>query len=73
MVICYGCASQNLLVSSQQKLKLIVHQEEDYGDNKENTPQLEGPAAKIYNYVLGGLGEIKQKKKITSGFLERVI
>ena len=25
--------------------------------------QLEGPAAKIYNYVLGEFGEIKQKKK----------
>ena len=27
-------------------------------------PQLEGPATKIYNYVLGGFGEIKQEKKI---------
>ena len=27
-------------------------------------PQLEEPATKIYNYVQGGLGEIKQKKKI---------
>ena len=26
-------------------------------------PQLEGPAAKIYNYVPVGFGEIKQKKK----------
>ena len=26
-------------------------------------PQLEGPANKIYNYVRGGLREIKQKKK----------
>ena len=26
-------------------------------------PQLEGPATKIYNCVLGGFGEIKQKKK----------
>ena len=26
-------------------------------------PQLEGPATKIHNYVLGGCGEIKQKKK----------
>ena len=26
-------------------------------------PQLEGPATKIYNYVPGGFGEIKQKKK----------
>ena len=26
-------------------------------------PQLEGPTTKIYNYVLEGLGEKKQKKK----------
>ena len=26
-------------------------------------PQLEGPTTKIYNYVLGGLGEKKQEKK----------
>ena len=26
-------------------------------------PQLEGPATKIYNYVLVGFGEVKQKKK----------
>ena len=26
-------------------------------------PQLEGPTAKIYNYVLGGFGEKKQGKK----------
>ena len=26
-------------------------------------PQLEGPATKIYNYVPGGFGEIKQEKK----------
>ena len=26
-------------------------------------PQLEGPAAKMYNYVPGGFGEIKQEKK----------
>ena len=26
-------------------------------------PQLEGPTTKIYNYVLGGLGEKKQKKQ----------
>ena len=26
-------------------------------------PQLEGPTAKIYNYVLGGFGEKKQKRK----------
>ena len=26
-------------------------------------PQLEGPTTKIYNYVLGGLGEKKKKKK----------
>ena len=26
-------------------------------------PQLEGPTTKIYNYVLGGFGEKKQKKK----------
>ena len=26
-------------------------------------PQLEGPTTKIYNYVLGGFGERKQKKK----------
>ena len=26
-------------------------------------PQLEGLTTKIYNYVLGGLGEKKQKKK----------
>ena len=26
-------------------------------------PQLEGPATKIYHYVLGGFGEIKQKNK----------
>ena len=26
-------------------------------------PQLEGPATKIYNYVWGGVGEIKQEKK----------
>ena len=26
-------------------------------------PQLEGPATKIYNYVLGGFGGIKQEKK----------
>ena len=25
--------------------------------------QLEGPTNKIYNYVLGAFGEIKQKKK----------
>ena len=25
-------------------------------------PQLEGPATGIYSYVLGGFGEIKQKK-----------
>ena len=28
-----------------------------------HVPQLEGPATKIYNYVLGGFGEDKQKKK----------
>ena len=27
-------------------------------------PQLEGPATKIYNYVLGGFGEKKEKNKI---------
>ena len=26
-------------------------------------PQLEGPTTKIYNYVLGGFGEKKQKKR----------
>ena len=26
-------------------------------------PQLEGPATKIYNYVPGGFGKIKQGKK----------
>ena len=26
-------------------------------------PQLEGPATKIDNYVLGGFGEKKEKKK----------
>ena len=26
-------------------------------------PQLEGGATKIYNYVLGGFGEIKQEKQ----------
>ena len=26
-------------------------------------PQLEGPATKIYNYVPGGFGDIKQEKK----------
>ena len=26
-------------------------------------PQLEGPATKIHNYVLGGLGEKKQRGK----------
>ena len=26
-------------------------------------PQLEGSATKIYNYVPGGFGEIKQEKK----------
>ena len=26
-------------------------------------PQLEGPTTKIYNYVLGGFGEKKQKEK----------
>ena len=26
-------------------------------------PQLEGPTTKTYNYVLGGFGEKKQKKK----------
>ena len=26
-------------------------------------PQLEGPTTKIYNYVLGGFGEKKQKRK----------
>ena len=26
-------------------------------------PQLEGPTAKVYNYVLGGFGEKKPKKK----------
>ena len=30
---------------------------------KSDMPQLEGPATKIYNYVLGGFGEIKQKEK----------
>ena len=26
-------------------------------------PQLEGPTTRIYNYILGGLGEKKQEKK----------
>ena len=30
---------------------------------KEEDPQLEGPATKIYNYVQVGFGEIKQEKK----------
>ena len=30
-------------------------------------PQLEGPTAKIYNYVLGGFGEIKAGKKNPMG------
>ena len=28
-----------------------------------HVPQLEGPTTKIYNYVLGGFGEKKQKEK----------
>ena len=33
-------------------------------------PQLEGPATKIYNYVPGGFGEIKQKNKQTKKTME---
>ena len=29
-------------------------------------PQVEGPATKIYNYVQGGFGEIKQKKRLAT-------
>ena len=30
-------------------------------------PQLEGPETKIYNYLPGGFGEIKQKRKKREG------
>ena len=32
-------------------------------------PQLEGPTTKIYNYVPGGFGEIKQKERKEIVFL----
>ena len=34
-------------------------------------PQLEGPTTRVYNYILGGLGEKKQKKKSQKSSLER--
>ena len=34
-----------------------------YVEVASHMPQLEGPATKIYNYVLGGFGETEQKKK----------
>ena len=35
-------------------------------------PQLEGPKTKIYNYILGGFGEKKQKKKDWQQLLAQV-
>ena len=34
-------------------------------------PQLEGPTSKMYNYVPGGFGEKKQKKKM--GLFDKAI
>ena len=34
-----------------------------YTEAASHMPQLEGPTTKIYNYVLGGFGDKKKKKK----------
>ena len=39
------------------------HRSSGHGEAASHMPQLEGPATKIYNCVLGGYGEVKQKKK----------
>ena len=36
-------------------------------------PQLEGPTTEIYNYVLGGFGEKKQKKKRKKKFKKSLL
>ena len=38
------------------------HRSSGHIEEVSHMPQLEGPATKIYNYVPGGFGEIKQKK-----------
>ena len=39
------------------------HRSSGHNEAASHMPQLEGPTTKIYNYVLGGFGEKKQKKK----------
>ena len=37
------------------------HHSSGHAEAESHMPQLEGPTTKIYNYVLGGFGEIKEK------------
>ena len=39
------------------------HHSSGHVEAASHVPQLEGPTTKIYNYVLGGFGEKKQKEK----------
>ena len=39
------------------------HRSSGHAEAASHMPQLEGPTTEIYNYVLGGFGEKKQKEK----------